>query len=248
MKPYEHIILPLDVPTVQRAIELVELLKDDVGVFKVGLELTNATGLETIALLRQAGAKRIFYDAKLHDIPNTVAGAMRGIVRQRAWCVTVHTLGGRAMLRAAVDAAKSESQERGLPRPLVLGVTLLTSISEEELHTELKVPNSISVPAYARHLAEMAYEAGCDGVIASPHETETIRAAIPSSDFLIVTPGIRPAGSNRGDQARVHTPAEAIVRGANYLVIGRPIYEAPDPQAAASAIAHEIEGAWELVG
>ncbi len=247
MRPHEHIILPLDVPTVQRAIELVDLLKDDVGVFKVGLELTNATGLETLALLRQAGADRIFYDAKLHDIPNTVAGAMRGIVRQRAWCVTVHTLGGKNMLKAAVDAAKQEAEERGLPRPLVLGVTVLTSISENELHNELKVPTSISVQSYATHLARLAFEAGCDGVIASPHEIQAIRAAIPSSDFLIITPGIRPAGSTRGDQARVHTPAEAMVRGASYLVIGRPIYAAEDPKAAAQNIAHEIEGAWDLV-
>jgi len=247
MRPHEHIILPLDVPTVQRAIELVDLLKDDVGVFKVGLELTNATGLETLALLRQAGADRIFYDAKLHDIPNTVAGAMRGIVRKRAWCVTVHTLGGKNMLKAAVDAAKQEAQERGVPRPLVLGVTVLTSISENELHNELKVPTSISVQSYATHLARLAFDTGCDGVIASPQEIQAIRAAIPSSDFLIITPGIRPAGSTRGDQARVHTPAEAMVRGASYLVIGRPIYEAEDPKAAAKNIAHEIEGAWDLV-
>ena len=134
-----------------------------------------------------------------------------------------------------------------MPRPLIFGVTVLTSLNEEALHAELKVPFSMSMQYYTTHLAEMAYESGCDGVIASPKETEAIRAAIPSPDFLIVTPGIRPAGASHGDQARVHTPAEAMVRGSSYLVIGRPIYEAPDPRAAARAIAREIEGAWDLV-
>ncbi len=247
MKPHEHIIMPLDVQTVEQALELVELLRNDVGVFKVGLELTNSTGIETVKLLRHAGASRIFYDAKLHDIPNTVAGAMRGIVRLGVWCVTVHTQGGAAMLKAAVEAAKTEAEASGMPRPLILGVTVLTSISEEALHNELGVASGTSMAQHVQRLALLARDCGCDGVIASPQEIEIIRKAIPSQQFLVITPGIRPAGSAKGDQARVHTPAEAMVRGASYLVIGRPIYASPDPKDAAQNIAAEIQGAWSLV-
>jgi orotidine-5'-phosphate decarboxylase len=247
MKSYEHIILPLDVPTVDRAVAMVELLKNDVGVFKAGLELINSgiAPVETLSRLRSAGAKRIFLDAKLHDIPNTVAGAMRGIVKTGAWCVTVHTMGGRAMMQAAVETARCEAEDLGIERPLILGVTVLTSLSEDELRYELKVNSSMS--AYTTHLALMARDAGCDGVVAAPSETQAIRAAIPSRGFLIVTPGVRPSGSERCDQARVNTPGEAIMRGADYLVIGRPIHAAPDPVSAARSIAREIEGVWDLV-
>ncbi len=247
MKPHEHIILPLDVPAIEQAVSMVEMLRNEVGVFKVGLELINSAGSvsETLGILEGAGASRIFLDAKLHDIPNTVAGAMRGVVRSGAWCVTVHTMGGKAMLQAAVETARCEADALDVRRTLILGVTVLTSIDDDELRNELKV--NMPVSAYAVHLAMMARDAGCDGVIASPVETQAIRAAIPSQDFLIVTPGVRPAGSDHGDQARVHTPAEAIMRGSDYLVIGRPINSAPDPIAGARAIAEEIAGAWDLV-
>lgn len=247
MKPHEHIVLPLDVPTIDKAVSMVELLRNEVGVFKVGLELINSAGStkETLSILRGAGATRIFLDAKLHDIPNTVAGAMRGVVRTGAWCVTVHAIGGKAVLQAAVEAARCEAEALGVLRPLILGVTVLTSISEDELRHELRVNSSMS--DYVTHLAFMARGAGCDGVIASPAETQALRSAIPSRDFLIVTPGVRPNGTDRGDQARVHTPADAVMRGADYLVIGRPIISAPDPVSAARSIAREIESAWDLV-
>jgi orotidine-5'-phosphate decarboxylase len=247
MKPHEHIILPLDVPTIDKAVSMVELLKNEVGVFKVGLELINSaeSTKDTLALLTGVGASRIFLDAKLHDIPNTVAGAMRGVVRSGAWCVTVHTMGGKEMLQAATEAARCEAEALGLRRPLVLGVTVLTSISEAELRYDLHVNSTMT--AYTTHLALMAHEAGCDGVIASPAEIQALRTAIPSRNFLIVTPGVRPAGTDRGDQARVHTPAEAIMWGADYLVIGRPINASPDPELAARSIAREIESAWDLV-
>lgn len=238
MEPRERIICAVDVDNAYKAIQLVGQLRDHVGVFKIGLELVTATGVEIFDKLRDVGAERIFYDAKLHDIPNTVAGAMRGVVRRGAWCVTVHTTGGKAMLAAAANTAKTEAEATGMPRPLILGVTVLTSIGQETLSKELCV--SAPVAEYVVHLARMAQEAGCDGVIASPHEIEAIRTAIPDPEFLVITPGVRPAGSDAGDQARVMTPGEAITKGASYLVVGRPITATPDPVAAAERIANEI--------
>ncbi|MCS6777465.1 MAG: orotidine-5'-phosphate decarboxylase [Chloroherpetonaceae bacterium] len=242
MEPAQRIICALDVDNAYRAIQLVQQLRDLVGVFKVGLELVTATGIQIFDKLRDAGAQRIFYDAKLHDIPNTVAGAMRGVARLGVWGVTVHASGGRAMLEAAVQAARqaihSGPDDATPPQTLVLGVTVLTSIDATALHQELHVADPLE--AYVVHLAQLAYQAGCDGVIASPQEIEALRGAVPDPDFLIVTPGVRPAGADPGDQARILTPAEALRRGASYLVIGRPITAAPDPVAAARRIAEEI--------
>jgi orotidine-5'-phosphate decarboxylase len=238
LEPRERIICALDVDNAYRAIQLVGQLRDYVGVFKVGLELVTATGVQIFEKLQDAGAARLFYDAKLHDIPNTVAGAMRGVVRLGAWCVTVHAAGGSAMLRAAVETARREAETTGQPRPKVLAVTVLTSIGEAVLRGELRVRMPMS--EYVPHLARLAYEAGCDGVVASPQEIAFVRAAVPAAEYLIVTPGVRPAGAEKGDQARVMTPGEAIRRGAHYLVIGRPIVAAPDPAAAAQQIAAEI--------
>lgn len=241
MQGKERIICALDVDNAYRAIQLVGLLKDSVGVFKVGLELVTAAGVQIFDKLRDAGAEQMFYDAKLHDIPNTVAGAMRGVVRVGAWCVTVHTTGGSAMLRAAVETAKCEAEATDGVRPKVLGVTALTSLSEAELHNELNV--ALPMREYVTRLAKLAQESGCDGVIASPHEIVAVRAAVGTPDFLIITPGVRPLGADRGDQARTMTPGEAITLGADYLVIGRPITSAPDPAEAARNIAEEIEAA-----
>jgi orotidine-5'-phosphate decarboxylase len=234
----DRIICAIDVESTAVAVERVTQLKDHVGVFKVGLELLTSEGVGAVHTLRNAGADRIFYDGKLHDIPNTVAGAMRGVVRLGAWCVTVHATGGKAMLQAAVKTAHEVSTQENVPRPRVFAVTVLTSIGAEVLSQELQVGKCVT--DYVAHLAQIAEEAGCDGVIASPHEIETIRNAVKTPNFLIVTPGVRPAGADKGDQARVMTPAEAIRRGADYLVIGRPILAAPDPTSAAQAIAAEI--------
>ena len=241
MSGKDRIIVALDVVTGDHAVELVRQLKGHVGVFKAGLELVTAEGTQVLKRLRDAGAERIFYDAKLHDIPNTVAGAMKSVARLGAWCVTVHATGGYAQLEAAVKSAWETSTQESLPRPKVLAVTVLTSISTEALASELKV--GLSVSEYVAELATMAQRAGCDGVIASPHEIEVVRAAVNDPDFLIVTPGVRPAGADKGDQARVMTPSEAIERGASYLVIGRPIVVAADPVAAADRIAEEISQA-----
>jgi orotidine-5'-phosphate decarboxylase len=234
----DRIICALDVDNAYRALQLVRMLREHVGVFKIGLELINAAGTEIVEKLQDAGACRIFYDAKLHDIPNTVAGAMRGIARLGAWSVTVHTTGGPAMLRAAADAAREEALNGAVPGLKVLGVTVLTSIDPQTLRDDLQVAMPLS--DYVPHLARLAHAAGCAGVIASPLEVAAVRAAVPDADFLIITPGVRPVGADRGDQARVMTPTDAIRSGASYLVIGRPIVAATDPVEAAQRIAAEI--------
>jgi orotidine-5'-phosphate decarboxylase len=236
----DRIICALDVDNAYRALQLVGMLRDYVGVFKVGLELINSAGTEIVEKLQEAGATRVFYDAKLHDIPNTVAGAMRGIARLGVWSVTVHTTGGPAMLQAAANAAR-EATPAGQGASLkVLGVTVLTSIDPEMLRADLRV--AMPLEEFVPFLATRAYAAGCAGVIASPLEVAAVREAVPDPGFLIVTPGVRPAGSDRGDQARVMTPGQAMRCGADYLVIGRPIVAAADPIEAAKRIAAEIAG------
>lgn len=233
----DKIILPLDVDTADKAVDLVTALKDDVGAFKVGLELVNSAGLGIFEKITKAGAGRIFYDCKFHDIPNTVAGASRAAVRLGVWMFNVHCAGGAAMMKAAKDAAVEESAKTGKPCPLVIGVTVLTSIDQTVLSDEMRVPGTVADQVV--HLARLAQQAGLDGVVSSPHEIELIREACGPS-FLIVTPGVRPAGADIGDQKRVMTPSEAVAKGADYLVIGRPIIKADDPAAAARMIAAGI--------
>ncbi|MCL5104501.1 MAG: orotidine-5'-phosphate decarboxylase [Armatimonadetes bacterium] len=230
----DKIIIPLDVDTPKKAVALVEMLKDDVGAFKVGLELINSAGLGIFDKIRTAGAERIFYDCKLHDIPNTVAGASRAIAKMGVWLFNVHCAGGFSMMKAAKDAVLEESEKMGVAPPKVIGVTVLTSIDQAVLNDEIGIPGTVADEVV--HLAKLAKEAGLDGVVASPHEIELIREAC-GPDFMIVTPGVRPTGGDIGDQKRVMTPDEAVRRGADYLVIGRPITKADDPRAAARAIA-----------
>lgn len=233
----DKIILPLDVDTPDKAVGLVKLLKDDVGAFKVGLELVNSAGLSVFEQMRQAGAEKIFYDCKFHDIPNTVAGAARAAAKLGVWMFNVHCAGGFAMMKAAKDAAVEESGRLGVACPLVIGVTVLTSIDQAVLNDEIRVQGTIADEVV--HLAKLAQEAGLDGVVASPHEIELIRAAC-GPGFLIVTPGVRPDGADIGDQKRVMTPTDAVAKGADYLVIGRPIIKADDPKAAARAITAQL--------
>lgn len=233
----EKIVLPLDVDSIEKAVELVKLLKDDVGAFKVGLELVNNAGFGVFDAIKQAGADQIFYDCKLHDIPNTVAGASRGAAKLGVWMFNVHCSGGFAMMKAAKDAAVEISGKSFIAQPLVIGVTVLTSIDQATLNDDLRVDGTVADQVV--HFAKLAKDAGLDGVVASPHEIELIRAAC-GDDFVIVTPGVRPAGADIGDQKRVMTPAEAVANGSNYLVIGRPIIAADDPKAAAQAIAAEM--------
>ncbi len=233
----DKIIVALDVDSPDKAFSLVEQLKDDVGAFKVGLELVNAAGLDVFDLIRHAGANKIFYDCKFHDIPNTVAGASQAVAGMGLWMFNVHCSGGFAMMKAAKEAAESTAKRFDIPCPLVIGVTVLTSIDQSILNEELRVPGALEDQVV--HLAKIAKSAGLDGVVASPHEIELIRDAC-GDDFLIITPGVRPAGGDSGDQKRIMTPAEAVEKGADYIVIGRPITRADNPQAAAKAIAQSL--------
>jgi len=233
----DKIMIPRDVDSAEKAVELVELLRNDVGAFKVGLELINAAGFEVFEKIKAVGAARVFYDCKLHDIPNTVAGAARAIARMGVWLFNVHCSGGLAMMKAAKEAVAEACAQAWTEPPKVIGVTLLTSIDQAMLNEELGVAGEVA--EHVERMALLAKEAGLDGVVASPHEIELIRKAC-GPEFLIVTPGVRPAGAEIGDQKRVMTPRQAVERGADYLVIGRPITRADDPRAAARAIAEDL--------
>lgn len=236
MHPTSKILLPLDTDSAETALELAKTLHNEVAGLKVGLELINSVGIAIFAQLREAvgGDVKIFYDGKFHDIPNTVAGASRVSGRLGLWMFNVHASGGKEMMRAAVQAAQEGSDAAGVARPLVTAVTVLTSIDQNMLHDQLGVTLK-TLPDQVVTLARMAQDSGCDGVVASPQEIALIRQAC-GPDFLIVTPGVRPAGADVGDQKRVLTPEEAVQAGADYLVIGRPITAAPDPVEAARAI------------
>ena len=235
--PHERILVALDVDSEDAAFALVRQLAGRVGGFKVGLELVNVAGPDVFARLRDGGAERVFYDAKFHDIPNTVAGAVRAAARRGVWMVNVHASGGAAMLRAAREAADAASAAAGVAAPLLIGVTMLTSIDESTLNNDLRVPGSVA--DQVAHLALLCQTCGLDGVVASPHEVGAIREAC-GPEFVTVIPGVRPVGSDPHDQARVATPSIAVRDGAHYLVVGRAITGAPDPAQAADAITREI--------
>ncbi|HEY3298499.1 MAG TPA: orotidine-5'-phosphate decarboxylase [Armatimonadota bacterium] len=239
MEAKERIILALDVSSEAEATDLVRELKDSVGAFKVGLELFNSTGPKIFESLKSAGAEKIFYDCKFHDIPNTVAKASRAAVRMGIWMFNLHTTGGTAMMRAAVDAAADEADRQGVEPPLIVGVTVLTSIDDQTLHRELSVP--LLMENQVTHLAQLAQESGINGVVASPHEISAIKSAC-GPEFLVVTPGVRPAWASANDQKRIMTPSEAMNAGGDYMVIGRAITAAENRQAAAEKIIEELVG------
>jgi orotidine-5'-phosphate decarboxylase len=229
-----RLLVALDVESRSAALDLATRLRGVVGGFKIGNQLFTAEGPSVVRELAERG-DRVFLDLKFHDIPNTVAGAVRSAVATGAWMINVHATGGPAMMRAAIDAAARAGASG--KRPLVIGVTVLTSLDQaalDELGTARPVLEQVV------HLARLAQAAGLDGVVASPQEIRAIRAAC-SDTFLIVTPGIRPAShSGADDQARTMAPAAAVAAGASYIVVGRPVTAAPDPRAAAEAIAAEI--------
>ncbi len=231
-----RLIVALDFADMDKVQNLVTLLGDTVGHYKVGMELFYAAGSEAIRFLRAAG-KEVFLDLKLHDIPNTVgrsAGVLAGL---GATMLNVHAGGGLAMMKAAATAAVETAVTSGRPRPKLIAVTVLTSLDEGEWG---RLNYAVPIAEQAANLAKLAREAGLDGVVASPQEAAAIRTAC-GPGFLIVTPGIRPAGSAVNDQSRVATPAGALKAGASHLVVGRPITAAPDPRAAAIAILREME-------
>lgn len=232
------ILLPLDFPSAEAALAMAARTHNDVAGFKVGLELVNAAGFDIFDRLRlQAGPDaKVFYDCKFHDIPNTVAGAVRAAARRGIWMLNVHAGGGAEMMRAACRAAQEGAEAVQVSRPLVIAVTVLTSTTAAVLRQEMGVAELLE--QHVVHLARLAQDSGCDGVVASPREIAGIRAAC-GPGFLIVTPGVRPAGAAADDQKRVMTPGEAVRAGADYLVVGRPITSAPDPAEAARAINRE---------
>lgn len=229
----DRLIVALDVSSAAQAQKIVGTLGSAVSIFKVGMQLFTAEGPGVVRELVASGRK-VFLDLKFHDIPNTVAGGVRSAAALGASMLTVHAVGGSAMLRAAMEAARQASKP-----PMVLAVTVLTSLSDADLQ-ETGVAGRTQ--DHALVIATLAQNCGCDGVVASPHEARVIRKDL-GAGFVIVTPGIRPAGAAKGDQSRVNTPAEAIAAGADYLVVGRPITEATDPRRAAEEIVREIKGA-----
>ena len=227
-----RVIVALDVPTLSEATDLARGLAPYVAAVKVGSQLFTAEGPRAVLTMRDLGL-RVFLDLKFHDIPNTVGAAVASAASLGVWMLNVHCSGGSSMMAEAAKAAVSKDAAL---RPLVLGVTVLTSLDEAALQSTLGIARSLR--DQVRHLAQQASTAGLDGVVASPHEIIDIRHACGPT-FLIVTPGVRPTEADRGDQRRVMTPGEAISAGADYVVVGRPILAAEDPVAAARLIAEE---------
>ena len=238
MEAKERIILALDVDTAEKAIAAGKLLKDHVGAFKIGMELYNACGPSIVEEFQRMGAN-VFVDLKFHDIPNTVASASRIMTRLGAWMFNVHASGGQEMMKSAVAAAAEEAASLGRKKPLMLAVTVLTSMNLQQLREDVGIPAE-SVEDVVVRWAKMAQACGMDGVVCSPKEAAALRKAC-GEDFLLVTPGIRPAWAAANDQKRITTPKDAVQLGSSYMVIGRPIVKADDPVEAAKRIIRELE-------
>jgi orotidine-5'-phosphate decarboxylase len=234
----ERIIVPLDVPTLDEAIALVEQLPQ-VQWWKVGLELFVSSGPDILQTLKNR-QKRIFLDLKFHDIPNTMAGACRAAATYGVDLLTVHAAAGRNALKSASTAAAQGAQTTGCLPPKLIAVTLLTSLSSRDLAFDLKIP--VELPEYALQMALLAQEAGLQGAVCSPQEVAQLRQ-VCGDDFLLVCPGVRPNWAETGDQRRSMTPVDAFKAGADYLVIGRPITAATDPVAAWQRISDELSTA-----
>jgi orotidine-5'-phosphate decarboxylase len=231
----DRLIVALDVDALDTALTLVERLAGLVNRFKIGSQLFTAAGGRRPAVRERGG--EVFLDLKYHDIPNTVAGAAREATRLGVFMFNVHASGGRAMMRAGAEAATAAAKEFAVRRPLVIAVTVLTSLDRKALGAELGVASSVE--GHVLHLCQLAREAGLDGTVASPNEIRAIRNNL-GPGWVIVTPGVRPAGGPVNDQARVATPGAAARAGAHYLVVGRPITAATDPAQAVHTILTEI--------
>ena len=233
----DKLIVVLDVETERRALDIFRALKDVAGMFKVGSQLFTAAGPRVVREI-VGGGGRVFLDLKFHDIPNTVAAAGVEAARLGVSIFNVHACGGSEMMRRTSDAVTEAAEREGINRPTVIAVTVLTSADDSVL---AEAGFSSNATEQVRRLARLADASGMDGVVASPREVKLIREAVGRRDFVVVTPGVRPAGSARDDQRRVMTPAEAVRAGADYLVVGRPILNAPDPARAAREIIEEME-------
>jgi orotidine-5'-phosphate decarboxylase len=233
-----EVIVALDVERRERALELVRTLRPRIRFYKVGSRLFTAEGPALIGEIVAMGAS-VFLDLKFHDIPATVEGSVRAATAIGVAMMTVHASGGVAMMETAARSAAEEAKRRSLARPRIVGVTVLTSLSASDL-AGLFAPGR-SVRDLVLALAARAREAGLDGVVASVEEASAIRESL-GPGFTVVTPGIRPAGADAGDQKRIATPAAAARAGADFIVVGRPIIEAPSPREAAEAILGELRG------
>ncbi len=236
MTPKDRLVLALDVESGDEATGLVSELKDVVGVFKVGHQLFTSEGPDIVKKITGMSC-RVFLDLKYHDIPNTVAKAAAEAVKLGVSILNVHALGGFEMMKAASDAARESAAGLGIEPPMLLAVTILTSMDDRSLRRELKI--SRTVRREVCHLARLAKRAGMDGVVASPQEIKMLRRAI-RGDFIILTPGVRPLWAEANDQKRVMTPAEAVAAGTDYIVIGRPVLKAENRRAAVEKILEEI--------
>jgi orotidine-5'-phosphate decarboxylase len=237
MDPKERIILALDVAEFKEAINIVDQFKSHITIFKVGSELFTAVGPKIIDAIHSRG-KKVFLDLKYFDIPSTVKKSAVAATELGVFMLTIHTLGGFEMMKETAETLIELAHKKNIARPKMLGVTLLTSINESTLREELNIGQSITTQV--RHLARLALRAGLDGVVASPLESELVRAQCGNS-FLIVTPGIRPSWTNPDEQKRTMTPQQALKKGADYLVIGRAITAQPDPIKAFVRIIEELK-------
>lgn len=239
MNPEDKLIVALDVETAKKAEKVVKELFPAVKFFKVGSQLFTAAGPKIVEKIHEIGGQ-VFLDLKIYDIPHTVAKVAEVITEMGVFMFNVHASGGEDMMWEAVTAADARARATGKVRPIILGVTVLTSFTEEMLQRALNIEHPLN--ELVGHLAHLAQQAGLDGVVASAHEVALIRKWC-GKDFVIVTPGIRPAAEAANDQKRVMTPAEAIAAGSDYLVVGRPILAAKSPRAAAEKILEEIRTA-----
>ena len=230
------IIAALDVPTAEQALKLAGDIAPAVGAFKIGSELFTSAGPDIVKRVRATGAS-VFLDLKFHDIPNTVSKAITSAVQLDVQMLTVHTSGGFDMLKAAESAAEEISWKLGRTPPLILGVTVLTSLNAGALR---EIGLDVNIEYQVRRLATVAMKAGLRGLVCSPQEVAKLRQVIPPA-MQLVTPGIRTGAEKADDQARTLTPKEAITAGANWLVVGRPIYAAENPRAAAEKILESIQ-------
>ena len=233
----ERMIVAIDTNEFDKAKEIIDKLENSVEIFKVGLEQYIATRGKTVDYLNEKG-KKIFLDLKFHDIPNTMQSAVRAAVRDKVWLMTIHVSDIEGM-RQCAQAAREEAEKLNIQKPIIVGVTVLTSLSNQDLQD---IGCNLTTEELAIKRAKLAKEAGIDGIVCSAQEVDKIVEAC-GKDFITVCPGVRPQGADKGDQKRVVTPKEAINKGAHYLVVGRPITKAQNPKEAAISIVNEIENA-----
>ena len=231
------IIVALDVETADEAGKIIGELGENVGAFKIGLQLFTSAGASFVRETVEKGI-RVFLDVKFHDIPNTVAKASAEVARLGVWMFNVHALGGGEMMSRTVESVAEVCDKENLTKPKIIGVTILTSANQETLR-EIGIEKEINMQVL--DLAKLTAKCGLDGVVASPQETSLIRQSIESRNFLIITPGIRPDFATNDDQKRVMTPKQAVAHGADYLVVGRPILQSKDKLKAVKSILAEIE-------